>query len=146
MNLNPQPAVITLADYLGEHVKTHSEEITSQLTANATRTVNLVNQLFQALEMGDVKVERNARGSFLNSGWRPATYNAGVAGAATRSLHITGEAADIFDPDGAIDDYLMGRLMVLGGLGLYMEHPASTKGWCHVQTRPPRSGNRVFYP
>lgn len=146
MNLNPRPAVITLADYLGEHVKTHPQDLTPELTANASRTVEKVNQLFQALEFAEIKVERNASGSYLNSGWRPAAYNATVKNAAVRSMHITGEAADIFDPEGAIDDYLMGNLMVLAGLGLYMEHPAATKGWTHVQTRAPRSGNRVFYP
>jgi len=146
MNLNPKPAVITLADYLGDHVKTNAQEVTPALTVNASRTVEKVNQLFQALEYADVKVERNGRGSYLNSGWRPSAYNATVKNAAVRSMHITGEAADIFDPEGAIDDYLMANLMVLAGLGLHMEHPAATKGWCHIQTRAPRSGNRVFYP
>ena len=35
---------------------------------------------------------------------------------------------------------------VLKDLGLWLEHPAATKGWAHVQTKPPRSGRRVFYP
>jgi hypothetical protein len=35
---------------------------------------------------------------------------------------------------------------VLRDLALWLEHPASTKGWAHVQLRPPRSGRRVFYP
>lgn len=146
MNLNPRPATITLADYLGDHVRTNGDELTVELMANATKTVDKVNQLFQALDAAEVKVQRNAAGSYLNSGWRPAAYNATVPNASVTSKHITCEAADIFDPDGDIDNYLMGDLMVLAGLGLYMEHPAATKGWCHVQTRAPKSGNRVFYP
>ena len=34
----------------------------------------------------------------------------------------------------------------LASLGLWMEHPLATKGWCHLQVVSPRSGMRVFYP
>jgi hypothetical protein len=61
---------------------------------------------------------------------------------------MTGEAIDLYDPDGDLDEWLMSEKGrgILEALGLWMEHPASTKSWSHLQTIPPRSGNRVFYP
>jgi hypothetical protein len=59
---------------------------------------------------------------------------------------MTGKACDLYDPDGVIDDWLYTFLPANPKLGLFMEHPACTKGWAHVQTVPPRSGKVVFYP
>jgi uncharacterized protein YcbK (DUF882 family) len=146
MNLAMNPARISIQEYLGDHARNFAMSLTEDVMKNATATVERVNQLFQALEIAGIKVERNSQGNYLNSGWRPAAYNATVKGAAVKSKHITAEAADLYDPDGAIDDYLMDNQIVLAGLGLYMEHPSATKGWCHVQLVPPRSGRRVFYP
>jgi hypothetical protein len=82
----------------------------------------------------------------VNSGWRPASYNATVPNAAVLSKHITGEAIDVRDPEGMLDDWCVRNLEVLAEIGLWLEHPLSTKGWCHVQSVAPRSGNRMFYP
>jgi hypothetical protein len=59
---------------------------------------------------------------------------------------MTGNAADVYDPDGALDVWLMSPegQYSLGQFGLYLEHPDSTPGWCHVQDVAPLSGNRVF--
>ena len=73
--------------------------------------------------------------------------NESTPGAAVRSLHITCQAVDLYDPDGSLDAWLLDNAdTVLKDLGLWLEHPAATKGWAHVQTKPPRSGRRVFYP
>src|SRR5689334_19288856 len=147
--MNPElmkPARISVQEYLGDHAREFAMSLSDEVMANATATVDKVNQLFLALAAAGIKVERNAKGSYLNSGWRPAAYNATVKGAAVRSKHITAQAADLFDPDGLIDGYLMDNQVVLAGLGLYMEHPSATKDWCHVQTVAPGSGRRVFYP
>ena len=50
-----------------------------------------------------------------------------------------------------LDDWLLSVAdTVLKDLGLWMEHPAATKGWAHVQLRPQgsyaRTGRRWFYP
>jgi hypothetical protein len=37
-------------------------------------------------------------------------------------------------------------MTVLRDLGLWMEHPDKTPTWLHIQTVPPGSGNRVFWP
>ena len=87
-------------------------------------------------------------GSQITSGWRPASLNACTPGASATSLHMTGEACDIHDPNGALDDWLLTAegQYTLQDFGLWLEAPSATPGWCHVQTKPPRSGRRVFNP
>lgn len=61
---------------------------------------------------------------------------------------MKGQAIDLADPEGLLDDWLMSDtgLDAMGAIGLWMEHPAATKGWTHLQSIPPASGRRVFYP
>lgn len=63
---------------------------------------------------------------------------------ATKSLHKTAHAVDVYDPHNKLDDTLTDEL--LEKFGLYREHPAYTKGWCHLQDMPPKSKNRTYYP
>jgi hypothetical protein len=86
--------------------------------------------------------------SLVSSGWRPPQINRQVKGAAPKSKHMTGEAVDLYDPEGDIDNFLMSGQgqRVLASLGLYIENPACTKSWSHIQIVPPRSQSRVFYP
>jgi hypothetical protein len=117
-------------------------DMTPQIEENAKRTIALVNLLLT--EFGHRK---------LNGGWRPPAYNAKTPGAAKNSLHLTAEAADIEDDDGELDDWCMGAVgeAALVRLGLWHEHPSCTMAkngrgaQCHVQIRPPRSGNRHYY-
>lgn len=141
--------MITLNDYWGGHDKTNPLEISTELRKNAELTVELVNKLMKRASAAGVKFEINPRTkTYLSSGWRPAGYNATVKGAAVRSKHITGRAADIYDPEGDLDEWLMtpAGQAALKEIGLWIEHPAATRGWSHCQTVPPGSGNRVFYP
>jgi len=79
----------------------------------------------------------------VTSGYRPGHYNTDAGGAAN-SPHITCEACDFHDPDGAIDTYCTHNLNVLIECGLYLENPPDTIGWSHLQVRP--TINRVFLP
>ena len=74
--------------------------------------------------------------------------NGTTPGAAVNSKHMTCQAIDLHDADGEVDDWLMTTIgqAMLRDIGLWHEHPAATKGWAHVQTVPPRSGRRTFYP
>ena len=134
--------MITLEDYLNKwkvnysHVKVLPDELTSELQGNAQVTVDKVNQLL--LTFGE---ERG-----LTSGWRPLSVNRAVPGAALYSNHTKCRAADLADPLGDLDEWALDNPLVLEDLGLWLEHPSATKGWCHVQTVPPKSGKRVFYP
>ena len=141
--------MITVADYFMGRREAHPLELTPDIERNAARTVGLANQLLiQAATYGVNLPDNPATNAPLTSGWRPPSVNANTPNAAARSMHMTGEAIDLYDPHGDMDTWLMtgeGQAALVA-LGLWLEHPASTKNWSHVQTRPPRSGNRVFYP
>ena len=116
--------------------KQYPDELTDTLHKNAEQTVASVNVL-----LGFFGEHRK-----VNSGWRPATINASTPGAAVKSKHMTCQACDLDDPEGDLDEWCLAHPDILTKIGLWQEHPASTKGWTHVQIVPPRSGNRVFYP
>lgn len=130
--------MITLEDYFGHFSATSAPS--QETKDNAIDLLSRVNALLAKIDLPE------AQQPHVNSGWRPAWYNATVANAAPKSRHISGEAIDIADPEGALDDYLVAHTGFLVEHGLYIEHPASTKGWSHLQSAAPRSGNRVFFP
>lgn len=145
------------SDYWMGRDSRYRMECTRAIRENADDLLARVNRLLPFLESAGVAVEDHpGTGSPVSSGWRPATINAGTPGAAVRSRHLTGEAVDLFDPDGEIDAYLWEHqdLLARQDVDLYMEHPAATKGWCHLQTPPPPSQarkplsdrRRWFYP
>jgi len=128
--------MITLADYWMGRDVWFSRALTPAIRTSAEVTVQRANALLQLF--GEARA--------VNSGWRPPEINASTPGAALKSKHMTGEAIDLADPEGDLDEWCFNNQQDLVSLDLWQEHPASTKGWCHVQTIPPKSGNRVFYP
>lgn len=133
--------MITLEDYFVR--MSRAEQPSQEVRDNAAALLPLVNTLLIRAAADGIECAIEPK---VNSGWRPAAFNATVPGAAVNSKHITGQAIDVADPDGMLDDWCVRNLEVLAELGLYLEHPLSTKGWTHVQSVPPRSGNRMFYP
>ncbi len=131
---------LTLDDYFGRvsHIAKPSQEVAD----NALELLAKVNLLL-ARAAPEVECAAIPR---VNSGWRPESYNATIANASPRSKHITGQAVDIADPEGELDDWCMQNVDFLVDVGLYLEHPLATKSWTHLQSVPPKSGNRVFYP
>lgn len=63
---------------------------------------------------------------------------------ATKSNHLTGRAVDIADADGKFYDWCKANEKALEDAGLYCEERMG--GWQHLQTVPPRSGKRWFFP
>lgn len=119
-------------------------DLTATVVLNATHLLRKVNQL---LALSGLALEQHfTTRTPISSGWRPPAVNAYTPGAAPRSKHMTGDAVDIYDPEGELDEWCMEHLDILAEYGLWMEHPSATKGWCHLQQVPPRSGRRVFYP
>lgn len=141
--------MITLRDYwMGRDVH-YGLQLSTDIRSNAARTVELVNQLLARAEAAGVCPTASDNGfGCVNSGWRPASVNAQTPRAAKNSRHIMGQAIDISDDDGLLDDWLLSveGQRALEEIGLWMEHPSATKGWCHLQTVPPASKRRVFYP
>ena len=123
--------MITFADYIGPH----REPYTEQMIGNATILLSRVNALMALCGFKTT----------VNSGWRPPAYNATIPNASPTSKHMTMQAIDLADT-GQIAAYLNENRQILKDHGLWMEHPASTRGWCHLQSVPPKSGNLVFYP
>jgi hypothetical protein len=134
--------VITLDDYWMGRDKTYAADLTADIARAAAITVQRANALLAEFRFDTGDVEQRK----VNSGWRPPEVNKGTPGAALRSKHMTGEAVDIADPDGHLDEWCLSHLDTLARLGLWLEHPSATKNWCHVQTCAPRSGNRCFFP
>lgn len=140
---------VTLHDYWMGRDKLYPLELSTEVLKNAELTVDLVNKLLTRAAQAGVSLPMGPNTkSHFSSGWRPHSVNATTKRAAVRSLHITGQAADIYDPIGALDKWLMTAdgQKALTELGLWMEHPSATSSWSHVQTKPPRSGRRVFHP
>ena len=62
------------------------------------------------------------------------------------SSHLYGCAVDIADPKGELAAWLRKNQHLLVAYGLWMEDPRYTKGWVHLSSYMPKSGNRVFIP
>lgn len=136
---------LTLDVYLGAYEMGYERYLSTEMRRNAEWTIKVANQLILRLIAVGVPIPR---GEIMTSGWRPPPINAQTKGAARNSLHLTCEAIDINDPDGDIDDWLSSPdgQMALEEMGIWIEHPATTRRWSHWQTCPPRSGRRMFYP
>lgn len=111
------------------------DQCTSLIKNNAALLLNVVNQLLSVYGQ-DLTVR---------SGWRPVAYNAMVGGSPT-SKHVTGNAVDISDNDGAFKAWIASNLDQLVKFDLYMEQPKCTPSWVHLQRVAPGSGSRIFVP
>lgn len=122
--------------------KTYCAELTLKIKRNAQTTIDRANLLLTRFrqDTGDTYARK------VNSGWRPPAVNAATPGAARKSRHMTGEAIDIDDDNGALDDWLMSPEgeAAMREIGLWHEHPRDTDGWAHLQIVPPNSGNLHF--
>ena len=129
--------MLTLAAYYMGRDRIHPDELTPELRSNAACTVERANALLQMA---------GRKRCVVNSGWRPLAVNASVSNASPRSRHITCQAVDLCDEDDELDAWCLENLAALEAIGLWLEHPSATPGWCHVQIVPPGSGRRVFHP
>lgn len=141
--------MITMRDFWMHRDSMYPLQLSTDIKANAERTVNLVNTLLERAAAAGIYPSNGAAGyGCVNSGWRPQAVNSQTPGAAKNSKHMDGLAIDVADDDGELDNWLMTTdgQAALVEIGLWMEHPSATKGWCHLQSMPPKSGNRTFYP
>lgn len=134
--------MITLTDYWMGRDREHGAALSADIVHNAEDLLRRVNALLAEYRHDTGDTDR----LHVNSGWRPPAVNAATPGAAPRSKHMTGQAIDIGDPEGALDEWCLTHPDTLRRLGLWQEHPSATKAWCHLQSVPPRSGKLVFYP
>jgi len=134
--------MITRDDFFMGRDKAYPNELTPEIEACAKTTIERANLLLARFrqDTGDTYARK------VNSGWRPAAVNAATPGAARKSKHVLGQAIDIDDDNGALDEWLMSPEgeQAMREIGLWHEHPSDTDGWAHVQTVPPGSGNLHF--
>lgn len=126
-----QPGPLTLDQYFGSIVSI-SREPRENATALLTRVNRLLSHFgqYRRIVCGFVPSEEE---------------NARRANASVRSKHLQAQAVDLADPDGDLDQFCMDNQPLLERCCLWLEHPAMTKGHCHLQSVPPLTGRRVFY-
>lgn len=105
----------------------------AKLEANLKKLLIAVNKLR----------ELYGKPMIVSSGYRPGKYNK-AAGGAKNSSHLTCEAVDFKDHDGALKAWI--TVDILKQCGLWQEEPSRTPTWLHVQIRSIPSGSRVFKP
>lgn len=111
------------------------QTLPKDLLDNAVDLLSRVNKIRQAY----------GKPMRVSSGYRPAAINA-AAGGAKRSNHMICKAIDIADPDGSIKTWMRQNEQLLVDNGLWAEHWEATPTWLHLQSVPPKSGNRWFKP
>jgi uncharacterized protein YcbK (DUF882 family) len=95
--------------------------------------------------MARINIIRAAYGKSLvvSSGYRPPDKNS-AAGGAKNSPHMSCQAVDFADPKGEFKKWCLDNFDLIKKVGLYMEDPAFTPTWVHLQTRPTK--NNPFKP
>ncbi len=63
-----------------------------------------------------------------------------------KSKHLSGEALDFADPKKELQTWIKDNVKLMEEIGLWMEDFSATETWVHIQTVPPKSGNRFFKP
>lgn len=79
----------------------------------------------------------------ITSGYRTPEANA-AAGGAKKSAHLEGKAADFSDRKRKFAEWCTAHTDELVKAGLWMEDPAKTPTWVHLQSR--QAGTRIFKP
>ena len=144
--------MITIEQYF--QAKPHSPEH----DANAQHMLEAVNELideathagaFSRIVCPNTGSEiSGSKGGAGDGGFRLSTATTGSPG----SSHKEAKAVDVYDHSDRLDDWLdkfeegVGDNAKLKEYDLYREHPSATPGWCHLTTRPPKSGRRTFNP
>jgi hypothetical protein len=139
---------ISVYDYLeGLDIST----LPSDVIGNINTLIPTINQLFDIIGYSrditsgfrsperHLKVYETINNKRKNQGLSPLKVPMG-------SKHLIGAAVDLEDRNGRLDIWCMSNQNTLKTLGLYLEHPNHTIGWCHLQIIPPKSKKIVFIP
>lgn len=84
----------------------------------------------------------------VTSGFRTHEDEMRIDPAHPNSLHTSGAAVDIYDPDPdkRLWNWCIEHMDLLVELGVYLEDRLYSQSHVHFQIWPPRSGNRIFRP
>lgn len=116
----------------------HNFDTDDQINYNLDILLDKLNKL-QKLYKGPIIITSGLRSQALQH-----KLIANGRSTATKSNHLIGAAADIYDPDGLLYNWLKENESVLIDLCLWCEERMGP--WQHLQIFPPKSGKRWFYP
>jgi len=131
--------LITLDQYSMGRDKLYPDEWTQDVQNNAIRLLKIVNAFLNELGIKE---------AIVSSGFRPAAINGKITNAAKKSYHMIGLAVDIKDNDNQdLANLIASNPDLLRKYNLWLESPAATKGWAHIDlgSRMDRP-SRVFNP
>lgn len=128
--------MITIETYMMGRDTLYPDEYKSEYRANARALLEKVNALLAELGINNER---------MTSGYRPPSVNRKYS-RARLSHHTTGNAVDIADPNRSLARTLLRNPKFLEQHALYLEDPAYSKGWIHLQDIAPKSGRRIFIP
>lgn len=110
--------------------------LTKEQETNALKLCAVLNELQSLCEMPFL----------VTSGIRSVQDQMRINPSVKNSAHMSGEAVDLSDVDGAIYGWCMDNMDVLIRLGIYLECKTYCPRWIHLQIRVPKSGRRIFIP
>jgi len=140
--------MLSIQDYWMGRDRQYAADLTPQIIENAEKLVRRIDTLLGKAAAGNVApgIDEETL-TCVASGWRPPAVNNNTVNASPTSPHLQGLGIDLRDtPDRALARFCLRHTGLLAELGLWMEDPRWTPTWVHLQTKPPRSGDRVFVP
>lgn len=84
----------------------------------------------------------------ITSGFRTKQDQLRINPADPMSLHTSGSAVDVYDPDPEqyLWNWCIDHLDTLTEVGVWIESRVYSKNHVHFQVYPPESGKRIFIP
>ena len=132
---NKPEYLVTAQEYFAPSIRSGypiTEPLSKELEENIITLLEAVNKL--RIQYG--------KPMYVTSGIRTTKHNAKIGGA-RKSSHVSCQAIDFADSDGALKAFATNdNNAMLMLCNLYMESPLDTPTWCHLQTR--QTNNRVF--
>lgn len=113
-------------------------------------TRNLETLFRRLMELQDAYVDQGGKPFVITSGLRSEAKQAELIAqgktTAKHSKHLSGWAADIYDPKKKLQAFIKKDPAILERIGLWCESFDHTSNWVHCQATPPASGKRFFIP
>lgn len=135
--------MITLDQYFGS--KLNHPDATPECVDNAINLLIRVNCLLLDAKESGLKLQNNPATKSLISGKTEGGFRLGTTTTGKpSSSHKVGMGIDIYDIGDKLDGWITRDRLVKHNL--YREAVKFTSGWCHLQTREPKSKNRSFLP
>lgn len=140
--------VITLEQYYMGRDQLFPGYVTPEYEANARELLTRVNAVLYYAKQDNVEPGIDeVTGNFVASGLRTPAINDRTKNAAIGSSHLTCEGIDLQEVlYRKLARWSLQNQDILVEHDLWMEDPRWTPTWVHWQSRPPKSGRRIYIP